>query len=838
MHPRQIVSLHQAVVVALLIGIAACMASDSPVSSPTDLPMTSPRDSAASSVLWGLWDVALNTETMELEVTPVRGAAFRANLNNFLQPPTGSTDSMHLSLVDVSTLFVNGECSVDVSLKHPFPGFNSYTGFDVRGVFIHNGSRTAKYSTLLRFADQDSTSDAVLLNADGYTRWFNPQEFQQSGLLGYTEGTLGTHDVYWTARLNPFKTFADGLHRTRDLTEWLHYPVNIQGRCMFTPGYTNSRRYELRFPLVQGMPRVKFQYAVTASWEKSAPDPPVLIPGDFPPEANLQEAYCISVLDAGSTLWFKPIQEEKDGFPDPNISGGDLKLYVEVFDHQAVGREVTYEIARLGITSMTSLIPTEYNTVWYSPEELETMEIDSRGTDGSTVYLIEIKDLKPASLNSEEVLITVESDSPTTYDQGLGAPAPSDPPLAAYALYAQHVKTQIPCPDTIQYSAGPQINESSLDNPQYAGERSLGIRGNWLFAVWCRNTIGNGRDVFFSRSWNNGQDWSEPVVVNADGGSGDQTSPCIAVPESGSIYIAYCDGGYDPPRIIVCRSDNLGTAWTGHNTVHDNTPEDDEWGNYPVLSVDDTHMVHCLWIDNRYGYPAVYHARGQSGSLWSENIRVSDSTWGIEVNPDAVDIFVDVWGGVHAVWSDLRDEIFGSGTTIYYDYSIDGSDWGDDVRVDHDNSGDYESISPSVCVDTAAEVHVVWADTRASSGAFPHLYYTRSEDNGLSFPMEVRVFHDTAITSPEGMLGPGGVPYLVFQANYGYLDQHVEFMYTCDGGDDFIGPITILTNSRSVASPCGVVGDDGSIYVTYIEQTLNPISVDLYLATGTPVFPE
>jgi hypothetical protein len=72
---------------------------------------------------------------------------------------------------------------------------------------------------------------------------------------------------------------------------------------MFGAGVTNTRQYRLRFPTAVG---IKFQYAVLARWAANihAPDPPVVVPDDFPPEANATEAVAVAVLNNTSDMYW------------------------------------------------------------------------------------------------------------------------------------------------------------------------------------------------------------------------------------------------------------------------------------------------------------------------------------------------------------------------------------------------------------------------------------------------------------------------------------------------------------------------------------------------------
>ena len=93
--------------------------------------------------------------------------------------------------------------------------------------------------------------EAVLLNPDGYTRWFNHPEFFGTSLpiLEYTQGKLSNLPEP-TATLNPYKVFGDGLDTEDIYYDWASTPGNLDDRGIYRAGQVNSRRYELDFPLV------------------------------------------------------------------------------------------------------------------------------------------------------------------------------------------------------------------------------------------------------------------------------------------------------------------------------------------------------------------------------------------------------------------------------------------------------------------------------------------------------------------------------------------------------------------------------------------------------------
>ena len=89
--------------------------------------------------LWGTWDISFDPDSNTAEVVPVRGSTFTANVTQFLQPPISKSHLMGIE-IKPETDWLSGYVAVDVIFTHPFPGLDVYTGFDVKGVCIGNGS--------------------------------------------------------------------------------------------------------------------------------------------------------------------------------------------------------------------------------------------------------------------------------------------------------------------------------------------------------------------------------------------------------------------------------------------------------------------------------------------------------------------------------------------------------------------------------------------------------------------------------------------------------------------------------------------------------------------------
>lgn len=370
--------------------------------------------------LWGMWEVSIDRTTGAVDTVPLRGAMFNANVQQFLSPPFVPVHQMQIVLLpstDLSTGYV--EC--EVSLTHPFLGLNQYKGFDVRGIFLADGTRTSEHDPAIMYGSQDA-DEAHMLNADGYTRWWNAFEFKDPmPLLSYKPGKLGSLD--WPlATLNPYKYFADDLDIEQDVSE-----MDTSNRGLFAPTTSPNRRiYQIQFPAAGGHPRFLFNYAIDASWEEPdpsyAPDYPIEA---FGPGAQCQEAYHVAMDDEGSDAWYYE-----------GNSGGSLILNAEVFDWQgaATSAGVPGEVSALWVES----------PVLADPVDILPLATASPGGPTSSVFTVELTDMYLNLTESGDfpLLGSVESTSPDSYQPqipGGGNFIYPDGPLAAYFMGTVHI---------------------------------------------------------------------------------------------------------------------------------------------------------------------------------------------------------------------------------------------------------------------------------------------------------------------------------------------------------------------------------------------------------------
>ncbi len=267
------------------------------------------EEAVGSHRLEAFYTFICDPESATLEIVPLRDAGFHLNVLVFLEPPP------LVNLTIEGPIEFNGNIlEVDIGLLNPYLDQDEFSGFDVCGIVFTHGFVSG-------FADPDIVmpghGDTRLLNADGYTRWWNPAEFPHGqAVFNYIEGLLGTPS--WQAdfncTLNGYKYFADGLGKDAPMTS-----LDTSKRSCFRAGQKNIRNYQI--DMSGGL---IFNYAVDACWEMPGGGPPYNVPGDFPPAANRTEAYNAIVTETGNTLYYDY---------STGIGSGEWSFTVEIRDH-------------------------------------------------------------------------------------------------------------------------------------------------------------------------------------------------------------------------------------------------------------------------------------------------------------------------------------------------------------------------------------------------------------------------------------------------------------------------------------------------------------------------
>jgi len=382
---------------------------------------------------WGTWEIAIDLEQETISAIPHRTSDLHYNVVPLLHE---GTPGSAIKFANLKVDSLNHLVTVDVSLTHPFPTLPQVAGFDVRGILFTRGGSYNLFAADVQMAGPD---EPRLVNADGYTRWWNPDEFPNTGLLGYTNGLYGTPDSVggYTINLAGYKLYADSL-TTLDTLDAL----DTDDRAVFRAGSTNTRRYVIDFGSTAGNWLI-FNYAIDACWGPipgfDPGGPPPTVPGDFPLTANSPEPYRIRVTETANTL----------SATTAGGTTGSVSINIDVFDWQALNTIST-------VPMEVSIVQVESPTFGLGPQPANVVVGSGAGSNVST-YTATLNGITSTKYDYVDLIITATS-SEGDYQNDI-TDFPSSNPLQAFFLYRARVTDADIYTDwTYQYSK-PLIDE-------------------------------------------------------------------------------------------------------------------------------------------------------------------------------------------------------------------------------------------------------------------------------------------------------------------------------------------------------------------------------------------
>ncbi|UCH93601.1 MAG: exo-alpha-sialidase [Candidatus Aminicenantes bacterium] len=168
-------------------------------------------------------------------------------------------------------------------------------------------------------------------------------------------------------------------------------------------------------------------------------------------------------------------------------------------------------------------------------------------------------------------------------------------------------------------------------------------QGN-IFSAWKDNRPGEW-DIFFRCSQDGGSTWNEIINLSSDVLA--SVRPVVACDYHGQVYVAWFDLGALNREIYFTRSWNHGQDWSNVMNI-----SNDSWlSSEPALAVDDAGNINVAWTNYEFGtnrQDIVYSRSVYGSEPWCEGITVSA---GVNARmPDYADIAVDKEGNIYLVW--------------------------------------------------------------------------------------------------------------------------------------------------------------------------------------------
>jgi hypothetical protein len=201
------------------------------------------------------------------------------------------------------------------------------------------------------------------------------------------------------------------------------------------------------------------------------------------------------------------------------------------------------------------------------------------------------------------------------------------------------------------------------DKELIACDRTSSSYSGNLYVAWARFLNYSTPAIFFTRSTNQGFNWSTPIQISDNQGS--LQWPVPAVGANGEVYVAWCGSS----SIRFDRSTNGGVSFGTDRTVQSIASMNRYVKgtimtfSYPAMDVDITNgtyrgNIYIAYMDNGSdGYPDMFFTRStDGGTTWSSRVRINDDPQGNHIDQFHPWLTVDRTGCISVIFYDSRND--------------------------------------------------------------------------------------------------------------------------------------------------------------------------------------
>ncbi len=278
---------------------------------------------------------------------------------------------------------------------------------------------------------------------------------------------------------------------------------------------------------------------------------------------------------------------------------------------------------------------------------------------------------------------------------------------------------------------------------------------NTIYVVYAEDRYGN-YDIFFQKSADLGNSWTESVMVNdndTESYQGISNKYEIAIGPDRAVHVVWAESRedfgklpYETGDIYYAKSYNSGLTFTPGIRVNN---KDAGAMKNPAIAVNESNWVFITWTDASPGSDNINFAWSSNGGQSFEPTGPTDrQVSGATVDNDYSDIAVNATGTVFITYigepiNDPVDSIEDPDTWVAFaEYSgIPAFDFsGNDVKLNDDNTlTTVDQFSPSIAINPINDyIYVVWQDARSSPDTM-EIYFANSTNSGTSYSTNKRV---------------------------------------------------------------------------------------------------
>lgn len=265
-----------------------------------------------------------------------------------------------------------------------------------------------------------------------------------------------------------------------------------------------------------------------------------------------------------------------------------------------------------------------------------------------------------------------------------------------------------------------------------------------IYVLWQEIVFSGGShggEIFFARSDNGGQSFSDPINLSdttAGAGKGrlteeqwDNGSLDLLLGRNGELFVAWTEyeGG-----LYLRRSDDAGQSFSEAVRVN---PESSLPARAPTMALTPDHTLYLAWAVGEDSAANIHFARSEDGG---QTFATAQEVLSSQGHADTPALAADNEGRVHLLYGERSNGP--SGTSQVYYTRLDNRTTGAETEptaISEHTGADYGARAPAIKLDQDGRIFVVWEHHQAPEQRARGLGFALSTDGGASFtaPAEV-----------------------------------------------------------------------------------------------------
>lgn len=342
------------------------------------------------------------------------------------------------------------------------------------------------------------------------------------------------------------------------------------------------------------------------------------------------------------------------------------------------------------------------------------------------------------------------------------------------------------------------------------GSPVVSSNNDTVHVFWYTDT--NPMEVYYRRSLDRGFSWGSRIQISNS--SGEAPLNVDAVVDNETIHVVWDRTTSGPTvEVFYVRSEDNGDSWTDPVQISEYNNSDSRWPGVGCWQDE----VYVVFGDDRDGdYHEIYFKRSlDGGNTWSNDKRLTVHQTGTDEAPS----IIANGSKLHVVWTESTGGSPSTMETMYMNSTDRGGTWSSDVMLSSDN--DYHSIfsGPEGFAVEGNNLYVVWKDLRHLDGG--EIYYRKSNNSGLSWETETRLINDPNVQGVPAIGAEGDFISVVWGDTRDYPTTYAEIynVNSTDSGENW-SPEVRLTNIQAyVGQPDIMVGDGYQHLVWFDNRT-------------------